>query len=219
MPETSFKFEDHADEFDNHIDKSIVGYTGFVDDTVKISRFFIEPKTNVVDIGSSTGLFLKKMANYNKIKSVEYFGIEPVEAFGEVEGVTILPDEFDNVDFKDNSCSFVTSLMTIQFLNIHERTKIFNEVYKWLTPGGAFVFAEKLDMQDSKVNEILQNLVIEDKRQTFNDSEILDKDFGLRSVMHRGRADDFIYQAYDAGFKTCELIWQNRRFAGFVAIK
>ena len=215
---TGFKFEEKAKDFDNHINRSIHGYSDFVDDVVQISRFFIESDSNVVDIGSSSGLLLSRLG-LSKKESVQYFGIEPVEQFDNLSNATIIKSNFNDVTFVNESCSFVTSMMTIQFLSKSERECIFNKVHGWLGAGGAFVFAEKTDIEDSKVNEILQNLTINSKRDFFSDGELLDKDYQLQVSMRRSTSDDLINRALAAGFRSCERIWMNRRFVGFIAIK
>ncbi|MGL6228578.1 MAG: methyltransferase domain-containing protein [Culicoidibacterales bacterium] len=215
-----FSFEEHAKEFDKHINQSIRGYSDFVDDVVQISNFFIESGTSVVDIGSSSGLLLRKMMDSNDSeKPAKYFGIEPVKEFENLSDAKIVHCNFSDVFMEKESCSFVTSLMTIQFLSHQERRTVFNTVHDWLAPGGAFVFSEKCDMIDAKTNEILQNLLINSKREFFEAEDIMEKDVGLRFSMHRSRADELIKQALAAGFRSCETIWMNRRFVGFIAIK
>lgn len=217
-----FKFSEHAVGFDDHIDKSIIDYTAFTLDVVKMSRFFIESNTKVIDIGCSTGNLLSRMKEYNlKDNSIDYIGIEPVSEFEIPQDIKIYGKEFGKclTEYDLSNASLVTSMMTIQFMNTHERQCIFDEVYKCLIPGGAFIFAEKTDMESSKINEILQNLTTESKRNHFSDSEILDKDYGLRNTMHRSTSSNLILRAKRAGFSHVEQIWQKRRFAGFVAIK
>lgn len=74
-------------------------------------------------------------------------------------------------------------------------------------------------MIDTKTNEILQNLLISSKREFFEADEIIAKDFDLRFSMHRCRVDELTKRALAAGFRSCETIWMNRRFVGFIAIK
>ena len=53
-----FSFAHRPEGYDNHIEKSIRGYTHLIQDVVSFSRYFIEDNTEVVDVGCSTGEFL-----------------------------------------------------------------------------------------------------------------------------------------------------------------
>ena len=44
----TFSFTNYAEEFDEHINQSIRGYSNLRDDIVSISRYFIEDDTNVI---------------------------------------------------------------------------------------------------------------------------------------------------------------------------
>ena len=56
---SDFTFAHREEGFDEHIEKSIRGYSQLMDDVISLSRYFVENETNVVDIGCSTG----KMTN------------------------------------------------------------------------------------------------------------------------------------------------------------
>ena len=66
-----------VENFDNHINKSVPLYKETQKLYLYLSDFFLEEKTNIVDIGCSTGSFLKllvekhkKNKKFNKIKLV-----------------------------------------------------------------------------------------------------------------------------------------------------
>jgi len=65
MSDYDFTFAHRDEGFDNHIEKSIRGYTHLHDDVVNLSRYYVEDWTNVVDIGSSTGKTIEAMATQN----------------------------------------------------------------------------------------------------------------------------------------------------------
>ena len=54
-----FTFAHREEGFDEHIEKSIRGYSQLIDDVISLSRYFIEDETNVIDIGCSTGKMTK----------------------------------------------------------------------------------------------------------------------------------------------------------------
>ncbi len=51
----TFSFSNFADQFDDHIEKSIRGYSDLRNDVVGMSKYFIEEGTQVLDIGCSEG--------------------------------------------------------------------------------------------------------------------------------------------------------------------
>ena len=80
---TDFTFAHREEGFDEHIDWSIRGYRNLLDDVIKLSRYFVEADTQVVDIGCSTGKLTKAMIEYNEdhCSNGNYIGIEIAEGF------------------------------------------------------------------------------------------------------------------------------------------
>lgn len=63
---TKFTFAQREEGFDTHIEKSIRGYSNLWNDVLKISEYFVEDNSRVVDIGCSSGKLLKAMIEQNK---------------------------------------------------------------------------------------------------------------------------------------------------------
>ena len=78
-----FTFAHREEGFDEHIEKSIRGYSNLLEDVISLSRYFVEDGTNVVDIGCSTGKLTKAMIEYNQdhCSKGRYIGIEIAEGF------------------------------------------------------------------------------------------------------------------------------------------
>ncbi len=78
-----FTFAHREEGFDNHIEKSIRGYSDLMNDVISLSRYFVEDNTNIVDIGCSTGKNTKAMMEYNSDHSPEanFIGIEIADGF------------------------------------------------------------------------------------------------------------------------------------------
>jgi len=78
-----FSFATEKIGFDEHIRLSIRGYDDLWNDILKFSRYFIEDRTIVIDIGCSTGKLLKGMDKHNKdhAKNCSYIGIEMEKQF------------------------------------------------------------------------------------------------------------------------------------------
>ena len=54
-PPKDFSFREHAMAFDRHIGESIPGYANLVKRVLRDSRRFIQPHTQVFDLGCSSG--------------------------------------------------------------------------------------------------------------------------------------------------------------------
>ena len=59
-------------KFDQHIQKSIPYYLAAHEIGLKVSDFFLRDKTNVYDLGSSTGTFLRKLHDRHKNKNLNF---------------------------------------------------------------------------------------------------------------------------------------------------
>ena len=78
-----FSFAHREEGFDNHIENSIRGYTNLHDDVIKLSEYFVEDETDVVDIGCSTGKTIYEMMKQNNrfAPLAHYSGIEYASGF------------------------------------------------------------------------------------------------------------------------------------------
>ena len=75
---TDFTFAHREEGFDEHIDWSIRGYRNLLDDVIKLSRYFVEADTQVVDIGCSTGKLTARIMEYNNVVMINNVLIVPL---------------------------------------------------------------------------------------------------------------------------------------------
>lgn len=225
---TKFTFAQREEGFDNHIEKSIRGYVNLWDDILKMSEYFVDDYSNVVDVGCSTGKLLKAMIAQNTFASnAHYFGIEVEEDFyntydaDEKEHYNISYHRGDVRSFQFDNCNLVTSIFTLQFIPEIDRTDIIRQIYDGLNPGGAFIFAEKTAAENSRIHEIRTFTHYDYKRQNFTSDDILDKEKQLRHMMKLNTRSELVNKCATAGFafNKIESFWQNFGFTGFIAIK
>ena len=217
---SKFTFANSLEGFDNHIKNSIRGYDSLWNDVLKLSEYFVEDNTNVVDIGCSTGKLLNKMQEQNSFCDCNYVGIEKEEDFfDDLKGHDTVSFVYDDViKYKFENCSFVTSIFTLQFLPIMDRFEIFERVYDGLNEGGAFVFAEKVFSKNPRVQEMMTFMHYEYKRQYFNADTILDKEKNLRHMLKPNTELEIMSMCDIIGFDVSPF-WRNHNFVGFIAIK
>ena len=218
----------HRDEgFDNHIDLSIRHYSTLHDDIVKMSKYFVEEGTTVVDIGCSTGKTLAAMYEQNKdfAPDVWYQGIDYAEGFRVDmrkrmdENPNLYLEHGDVREFDFYNCSMVTSIFTLQFMPRKDRQDVLNAIYEGLNPGGAFVFAEKTYSCNSKVQDMLTFMYYDFKRESFSTDDIMDKEQTLRSMLKPNTWSELQSMLEEAGFSSVQTFWQNHLFVGAIAIK
>ena len=223
-----FTFAQRAEGFDTHIDLSIRGYSNLIDDVLKLSEYFVEDDTNVIDIGCSTGKMLKAMIQQNSFsKSAQYIGIELEDEFVEnwkldekvnyIPNLCLLNEDVRNFDF--DNCSFVSSIFTLMFMPPHQREEVIKNVYNGLNSGGAFVFSEKTMADCAKIQDIRTFTYYDYKRKSFTTDDIMDKEKILRSMAKPNTRDELLNMCKAAGFNKIESFWQNHAFVGFLAIK
>lgn len=219
---SKFTFANSLEGFDNHICNSIRGYDCLWDDVLKLSEYFVEDNTNVVDIGCSTGKLLSRMSEQNTFCNCTYIGIEKEPDFFQ-QLLPMQSQKFelhldDAREYWFHNCSFVTSIFTLQFLPIRDRENIFKSVYDGLNEGGAFVFAEKVFSSNPRVQEMLTFMYYEYKRNTFSTDQILDKEKELRHLLKPNTELEILEMCAKIGFDITPF-WRNHNFVGFIGIK
>ena len=207
-------------KFDDHISNSVVGYNDLVCDIINISDYFVEKDLKVYDLGCSTGKLLKLLSDRH-----------PNSFFVGVENEPNFSDKFEsngNLQFlkkdltaiKDfTDATFITSVFTMQFLSEQDRVDVLKVVYNSLREGGCFIWAEKVLSNHPKFQDMLNFLHYEHKREKFSDTEILDKEKSLRSIMKLKTLDENLLLLKAIGFSKVEIFWRRYNFVGMIAIK
>ncbi len=218
-----FSFSSVANNFDEHITKSIRGYADLRDDVVGISKYFVENGTNVVDIGCSQGTMLKRIKDANtQAPTANYVGIEINEDFKpHWKNESNLTYKIEDVRQSDAlaNMSFAISLFTFQFLAERDRLSLMKKIYDNLEDGGAFVTAEKIFSMNAKVQDMVDSLYYDFKRKSFSEKEILDKEQELRHLAKLTTEHLLISKLHSIGFRGIQVFWRNFNFIGVFAMK
>lgn len=222
-----FTFATEKEGFDNHIEKSIRGYRDLWTDILKLSEYFVEDGTTVIDIGCSTGRLLRAMKEQNErfAPDCNYLGIEVEEDFfadlSNREGLS-----FQHVDIRDfswaeveNRCSLIVSMFTLQFIPKRDRQLILSSINKGLAKGGAFIFSEKILSETAQIEEMMTFCFYDWKKNNFSSEQILEKEVQLRHMMKPLSLSELMTMLEEAGFKDVQTFWQNFNFVGIIALK
>lgn len=202
---------------------SIRGYSTLRQDVLSISRYFVEDDTTVLDLGCSQGSLLRKMyENNDHVTNTEYLGVEINDSFqqhwNEEDRLRYIVDDITKMEFPKD-LSLVTSLFTFQFIPERKRVPLMEKIYDNLIEGGGFVFSEKLLSIGGKVQNMMEFMYYDYKREHFTEKEILDKEIELRHLAKLTNEDLLIKQLLGVGFRQIQTFWRNFNFVGMVALK
>ncbi len=225
-----FTFAHREEGFDEHIEKSIRGYSQLMDDVISLSRYFVENETNVVDIGCSTGKMTKALIDYNldHAETASYIGLEIADGFDEdlkkrqkelkwYEYVKF--EKLDARTYKYENCSLITSIFTLQFMPKYDRKELLKNIYNGLNCGGAYIFAEKTICENALVQDMITFNYYDYKRKSFTTEDIMDKERTLRHMMKPNTWKEIEEMLTEAGFSVIQPFWRNHAFVGALAVK
>ena len=224
-----FTFAHREEGFDEHIEKSIRGYSNLLEDVISLSRYFVEDDTTVVDIGCSTGKLTKAMIDYNKDHSnnADWIGVEIADGFIDdlkkrkkqlnSYNVEFLMEDIRDYQFKN--CSLVTSIFTLQFMPKIDRESLVKKIYDGLRSGGAYIFAEKTICENALVQDMITFNYYDYKRKSFSTEDIMDKERTLRHMMKPNTWKEIEEMILKAGFSVVQPFWRNHAFVGALGVK
>ena len=225
-----FTFAHREEGFDEHIEKSIRGYSQLMDDVISLSRYFVENETNVVDIGCSTGKMTKALIDYNldHAETASYIGLEIADGFDEdlkkrqkelkwYEYVKF--EKLDARTYEYKNCSLITSIFTLQFMPKYDRKELLKNIYNGLNCGGAYIFAEKTICENALVQDMITFNYYDYKRKSFTTEDIMDKERTLRHMMKPNTWKEIEEMLTEAGFSVIQPFWRNHAFVGALAVK
>jgi len=224
-PTKPFSFNT-IDNFDSHIEKSIMGYNNLQELIINLSANFIRNNSKVVDLGCSTGRLIEDVSLRHKNKDTAFFGYDISN--------NLLPESrpndrmyFIDEDITDSQFEVGTGvdliylIFTLQFLDARDRDMLLLKIYMSLNWGGALIIAEKVYCKSGKAQEFFTFANYDIKGLSFKAEEILKKQKDLRPIMNPQYEDDLIRSFTNAGFqfKNIELFWGSLQFKAWILIK
>jgi len=213
-------------KFDAHVSKSVPLYEMGHDLICKISSFFLNDESNVYDLGCSTGTLIKKIIKYNSKIKFKIIGIdkeknmikEAKKKLKNVKKISLNCHDLKSCKFK-NSDLFI-SYYTIQFIKPKYRQQIFNNIYKSLNWGGAFLLFEKVRGPDARFQDMMLQIYNEYKNDVgYDEKQIYNKSLSIRGVLEPFTSAANISYLKRAGFKDVMSVIKYCSFEGFLAIK
>jgi len=223
--------EEVAEVFDDMLVRSVPFYQEIQRMVVELGKTFIQPSTNMYDLGCSTGTTIVSLCREISDPSVRFIGIdnsEPMLKRVEERIKTELKNEnrcelvnadLNNIFFFVNA-SVITSLWTLQFIRPLNREILLQRIYEGLNENGVFIACEKILVDSSDVNRIFIDLYYDMKhRQGYSEMEIRSKREALENVLVPYRDSENIELFRRSKFGIVEKFFQWYNFAGYIAIK
>lgn len=210
--------------FDEHVNQSVPMYEEIHNLIGDISTWYLLDGTNMYDIGTSTGKVIHTLKNKHPSKKVNYIGIDNSKEM--IEKVSNnLPDAkfiYEDVTegFEFKNASLITSVLTMQFIQEDKRQYIINNVYEGLNKGSAFILVEKVIGNNSRFNEIWNDLYHELKlKNGLSEKHVFDKARAIRGIMKPYTVQENTDLLKNAGFKDIDMFFKWNNFVGFIAVK
>lgn len=212
--------------FDKHVSTSVPLYSEAHKLICKMSDYFIKEKSNIIDIGSSTGTLINLLNKRHEVKSkVKFIGIESEKEMvlaskkkTKNKNIKFIQKKIQNIILPKNDMT--CSVYTIQFIPPSQRQIIYNKIYKSLNWGGAFFLFEKVRGPDARFQDILTGTYNDYKHEAgYNYEEIASKTQSLRGVLEPFSTKGNLGLLKRSGFKDIIVIFKYICFEGYLAIK
>ncbi len=216
-----------ANSFVEHAKKSIIGYDEGHKLICKVSDFFCLNNSVLLELGTATGELLDQLYKHNSHKkNIKYYGVDnqsemlnkAKKNFAKYKNVKLICEDIVKYKFPKND--FTISYYTLQFIPPRFRQKIFDEIFKSLNWGGAFILFEKVRGSDARFQDIISNLYTNFKiEKGFLPNEIISKAESIKGILEPFSTEGNLGLLNRSGFKDIMTIYKNICFEGFLCIK
>lgn len=199
------------EDFSHHINLSIPNYNGLMDIVKVFISEYVQNGGTYVDIGCSDG---RLIGTIPKNDCTSYIGIDIID-IRRYHDFYFIKDNVNNVIGKLGNVDLLTSIFSMQFMDRRTRRDLVSNIQvKMKECKCPFIVAEKVILNDSRVESVLKKRHIERKRLGFTDKEILDKEMDLFGSMFCLTHDQLKKELSSIG--RLESIWQSYNFVAYI---
>ena len=216
---------DVVNTFEDHISKSVPFYTHGHDLICQLSDFFIKQDSFCYELGSSTGLLTKKLADNSGNDKGNFIGIDCVEDMIEFANNNYVNPNLeyilgDVMTHPYEESDLFISYYLLQFIHPSMRQQLVNKIYQSLRWGGAFICFEKVRAPDARFQDISSSLYADYKLSNgYSAEEIISKSRSLKGVLEPFSTQGNIDMLNRAGFIDINPIFKYICFEGYLCIK
>ncbi|MDD5455907.1 MAG: carboxy-S-adenosyl-L-methionine synthase CmoA [Candidatus Margulisbacteria bacterium] len=222
IPPFSFN-QEVADVFDDMINRSVPCYKELQYLLGKFALKFYQEKTQIYDLGCSTGETLYRIASQSQ-KKMKLTGVDSSAQMLAKAGVKCRKFPFikfveaDLLSFEPEPCSVIIITYVLQFIPPSKRLKLLKKLFDSLLPGGIILLSEKIlaDHNQQTFFNLYAQFKLDNK---YTELEIRQKREALENVLISYTIKENIGLLKKAGFKTAEPFFQYLNFCAMLAVK
>ena len=225
-----FRFDEQvAAVFPDMIRRSVPGYDTIIPLLGLFAGRYVQPNTNVYDLGCSLGAATLAMRRYVTQPGCTIVAVDNAEAMvrqcrenldRETSAVSVSVQCADIRDIEFVNASLVVINFTLQFIEPGERQDLIDKIFQGLTPGGALVIADKIVFAPAAQQQFEEAMHLEFKKANgYSELEISQKRTALEKVLIPDTLQTHLDRLHQAGFTAAYPWFQCFNFAALCAIK
>ncbi|CCO48354.1 tRNA (cmo5U34)-methyltransferase [Vibrio nigripulchritudo SOn1] len=218
-----------AEVFPDMIQRSVPGYSNIISAIGMLAERFVEPQSNIYDLGCSLGAATLSMRRHISKEGCKIIAVDNSEAMVERCKLHVnayrsdTPVEVIEADIRDidiENASVVVLNFTLQFLSPEDRQSLLEKIYHGLRKGGILILSEKYVFENETANELLIDLHHDFKRANgYSELEISQKRSAIENVMRPDSIQMHKDRFENIGFSSNEVWFQCFNFGSMFAIK
>lgn len=224
----NFSFDkDVSRVFDDMVSRSVPFYDLFQEFISDFITNEINGKSNIYDLGCSTGNTVFKINQKLKNDKVNIYGIDISEHMlkqariknKQSKNTIFIKDDISEINtFKD--ASFIIVNLTLQFIRPLKRERVLKNIYNSLQPNGYAIIWEKLvDDSDFFTRKYIEYYHLFKKENNYTEIEISKKREELENVLIPFTIEENTSLLKDVGFKKVSVALKFLNFAIILAHK
>lgn len=217
-----------ASVFDDMLQRSIPGYNNMRDMTIRMLELVIPRSGCILDLGCSHGEMIDALDKKLNSPVLEFVGVDSSTAmvtrartrFSGNEMVKIIHADIVDCEIQRMKYDAILSILTLQFVPLEFRQKIFKRIANGISPDGCFILVEKILGENSFAQEqLIDTYHLYKASMGYSEEQIIAKRKSLENVLVPLRLSENIAMLKEAGFTTVQPYWQNLNFVGIYASK
>ena len=222
----AFEFDDEVTQvFDDMIGRSVPGYDLLVRMIALYADLFITAGSAVYDLGCSTGMMSRVIAQQVRSTKVSIYAIDNsasmINKCRENHSTINIEWECNDIEKVDiQNASMVVLNLTLQFIKPEKRDELLKKIYLGLNSGGVLVLSEKVEYENINQQKMMTELYQGFKKiQGYSDLEISQKRAALENVLISDSPDEHKRRLAESGFTQIYDCFHCFNFVSYLAVK
>ncbi len=217
-----------VDVFPDMLRRSIPGYEAIITMLGIFARQYIQPNSNVYDLGCSLGAATYALYKQQPDDTVQYIGIDnsqPMITQCRLNLDKLMPPSQIELYCEDilnssiENASLVVMNFTLQFLEPSTRQQLINNIYSNLKQGGVLIVSEKVHFDEPQQTHFTNLHHSFKSANLYTDTEVTQKRRAIEKSLLTNTTEEHLARFKEAGFAESYQWFQNLNFTSLIAIK